>query len=182
MWELDYKEYRVPKNYAFELWCWRRLLTSPLDCKEIQPVHPKGDQSWVFFGRNDAKAEISVLWPPHVKSWKKLWCWEGLGAKGEGDDRGWDGWIASPTRWTWVWVNSWSWWWTGRLGVLWFMGLQRVRSDWTKLNWNDLFQLTWKFSGLITEIPCPRKFASAMGKLGQSFTSLFHLPTSSLTY
>ena len=52
---------------AFELWCWRRL-ESPLDCKEIQPVHSKGDQSWVFFGRNDAKAETPVLWPPHVKS------------------------------------------------------------------------------------------------------------------
>ena len=53
---------------AFELWCWRRLLRVPLDCKEIQPVHPKGDQSWVFFGRNDAEAETPVLWPPHAKS------------------------------------------------------------------------------------------------------------------
>ena len=52
----------------FELWCWRRLFSSPLDCKEIQPVHPKGDQSWVFIGRNDAKAETPVLWPPHEKS------------------------------------------------------------------------------------------------------------------
>ena len=54
--------------YAFELWCWRRLLRSPLDCKEIQPVHSKEDQSWVFFGKNDAKAETPVLWPPHAKS------------------------------------------------------------------------------------------------------------------
>ena len=54
---------------AFELWCWRRLFESPLDCKEIQPVHSKGNQSWVFFGRNDAKAEIPILWPPHAKSW-----------------------------------------------------------------------------------------------------------------
>ena len=53
---------------AFELWCWRRLLKSPLDCEEIKPVHPKGNQSWVFFGRNDAKAETPVLWPPHAKS------------------------------------------------------------------------------------------------------------------
>ena len=53
---------------AFELWCWRRLL-SPLDCREIQPIHSKGDQYWVFFGRNDAKAETPVLWPPHAKSW-----------------------------------------------------------------------------------------------------------------
>ena len=62
--------------------------------------------------------------------WKRLWGWEGLGAGGEGDDRGWDGWMASPTWWTWVWVNSGSWWWTGRPGVLQFMGLQRVGHDW----------------------------------------------------
>ena len=67
--------------------------------------------------------------------WKRPWCWEGLGAGGEGDDRGWDGWMASPTPWTWVWVNSRSWWWTGRPGVLRFMGSQRVRHDrdWTEL-------------------------------------------------
>ena len=68
--------------------------------------------------------------------WKRLWCWEGLGAGGEGDDRGWDGWMASLTRCTWVWVNSRSCWWTGRPGVLRFMGSQRVRHDWaTELNW-----------------------------------------------
>ena len=124
---------------AFELWCWRRL-ESPLDCKEIQSVHSKGDQSWVFFGRNDAKAETPVLWPPHVKSWlwKRLWCWEGLGAGGEGDDRGWDSWMASLTRWTWVWVNSGSWWWTGRPAVLRFMGLQRVGHDWATEWMNDV--------------------------------------------
>ena len=87
----------------------------------------------------DAEAETPVLWPPHAKSWlthwKRAWCWEGLGA-GEGDDRGWDGWMASPTWWTWVWVSSRSWWWTGRPGVLRFMGSQRVGHDWaTKLNW-----------------------------------------------
>ena len=70
--------------------------------------------------------------------WKRLWCWEGLGAGGEGDNRGWDGWMASLTRWTWVWVNSGSWWWTGRPGVLRFMGLWRVGHDWaTELNWID---------------------------------------------
>ena len=71
--------------------------------------------------------------------WKRLWCWEGLGAGGEGDNRGWDGWMASPTRWTWVWVNSGSWWWTGRPGLLWFMESQRVGHDWaTELNWTEL--------------------------------------------
>ena len=72
--------------------------------------------------------------------WKSLWCWEGLGAR-EGDDRGWDGWMASLTRWTWVWVNSGSWWWTGRPGVLWFMGSQRVGHDWaTDLIWYNVFR------------------------------------------
>ena len=71
--------------------------------------------------------------------WKRLWCWEGLGAGGEGDGRGWDGWMASLTRWTWVWVNSRSWWWTWRPGVLWFLGSQRVGHDWaTELNWTDV--------------------------------------------
>ena len=69
---------------------------------------------------------------------KRLWCWEGLWGGGEWEDRGWDGWIASLTRWMWVWVNSGSWWWTGRPGVLQFMGSQRVEHDWaTELNWTD---------------------------------------------
>ena len=67
---------------------------------------------------------------------ERPWCWERLKAGGEGDDKGWDGWMASPTQWTWVWVNSRSWWWTGRPGMLQFMGSQRVRQDWvTALNW-----------------------------------------------
>ena len=72
-----------------------------------------------------------------VNSLERPWCWQGLGAEGEGDDSGWNGWKASPTRWTRVWVNSGSWWRTGRPGVLWFMGSQRVGHDWvTELNWN----------------------------------------------
>ena len=71
--------------------------------------------------------------------WKRPWCWEGLGAGGEGGDRGWDGWMASPTRWAWVWVDSRSWWWTGKPSVLWLMGSQRVGHDWaTELNWTEL--------------------------------------------
>ena len=130
----------APKNWCFRTVVLEKTLESPLDCKEIQSVHPKGDQSWVFFGRADAKAETPVLWPPHVKNWLigKDWCWEGSGAGGEGDDRGWDGWMASATRRTWVWVNSGSWWWTGRPGVLWFMGSQGVGHDWAiELNWTE---------------------------------------------
>ena len=109
--------------------------THTLPCP--QPVHPEGDQSWVFIGRTDA--ETPILWPLHAKSWligKDPDAGRDLGAEGEGDDRGWDGWMASLTRWTWVWVNSGSWWWTGRPGVLQFMGSQRVGHDWvTELNY-----------------------------------------------
>ena len=82
-----------------------KTLESPLDCKESQPVHSEGDQPWDFFGRNEAEAKTPVLWPPHVKSWligKDSDAGRDLGAGGEGDDRGWDGWMASLTRWTWV--------------------------------------------------------------------------------
>ena len=144
----------------YQNWCFwavvlEKTLESPLDCKEIHPVHPKGDQSWVFIGSTDAKAETPVLWPPHVKSWLigKDWCWEGLGAGGEGDDRGWDGWIASPTWWTWVWVNFGSWWWTGRPGMLRFMGSQRVGHDWaTVLNLTELKKLSSKLKAWISSV------------------------------
>jgi len=134
---------------AFELWCWRRLFffffninlfifESPLNCKEIQPVHSKGNQSWVFFGRNDAKAETPVLWPPHAKSWLigqdsdagRDWGQEEKGTT-EDEMAGWHHRLDGC-----VWVNSGSWWWTGRPGVLQFMGSQRVWHDWvTELNW-----------------------------------------------
>ena len=146
MWELDCEQGWEPKNWCFWTVVLEKTLESSLDCKEIQPVHSEGDQPRDFFGSNDAKAETPVLWPPHVKSWLigKDWCWEGSGAGGKGDDPGWDGWMASLTRWTWVWVNSRRWWWTGRPGVLWFMGLQRVGHDWaTELNWTELQVSKW---------------------------------------
>ena len=126
-----------------------KTLESLLDCKEIQPVHCKGDQSWVFIGRTDAEAETPILWPPHAKSWlirKDSDAGRDWGAGGEGDDRGWDGWMASPTQWMWVWINSGSWWWTGRPGMLQFMGSQRVRHDWaTELNWTEEIHMhTWE--------------------------------------
>ena len=141
MWELDSEESWVLKNWCFWTVVLEKTPASPLECKEIQPVLSEGGQPWVFFGGNDAKAEAPVLWPPHVKSWLigKYCFWEGLGAGGKGDNRGWDGWMASPTWWTWVWVNSGSWWWTGRPGMLRFMGLQRVGHHWgTELNWTEL--------------------------------------------
>ena len=110
-----------------------KTLESPLDCKEIQPVHPKGDHSWVFIGRNDAKSWNSntlATWCRELTHLKRPWCWERLRSGGEGDNRGWDGWMAPPTQWTWVWVDSRSWWWKGRPGVLRSMGSQRVGHDW----------------------------------------------------
>ena len=135
------------QNHCFWTVVLKKTLECPLDCKEIQPVHSKGDQSWVFIGRTDAKAETPILWPPHAKGWLigKDSDAEGLGAGGEGDDRGWDGWMASLTQWTWVWVNSRSWWWTGRPGVLRFMGSQKIGLDWaTELtDWLTVTAVCW---------------------------------------
>ena len=122
---------------AFELWCWRRLQSS-LDCKEIKPVHPKGNQSWIFIGRTDVEAETPILWPPDGKNSfeKTLMLGKTEGGRRR-DNKGWDGWMASPTRWTWVWVNSGSWWWTRRPSVLQSTGSQRVGHNWeTELNFH----------------------------------------------
>ena len=138
MWELDYKESWVLKNWWFWTVVLEKTLKSPLDCKEIQPVHPKGIQSWMFIRRTDAEAETPIFGhliqrtDPFEKTLMLVKI-EGGRRRGQ---RGWDSWMASPTKWTWVWVNSWSWGWTGRPGVLWFMGSQRVRQDWaTEQNW-----------------------------------------------
>ena len=133
---------------------WRKL-----SAKELMLLNcGVGEDSWESLGLQGDPASpfwrrsaLGFLWKEWCQSWnsitlatsceelthwKRLWCWEGLGAGGKGDDRGWDGWMASPTRCTWVWVNSGSWWWTGRPGVLQFMGSQRVGHDWvTELNW-----------------------------------------------
>ena len=107
-------------------------------CKEIQQVHPKGDQSWVFIGRTEVEAETSILWPPDVKSWL-IWKDSDAGKDWRQEEKGmtgWDGWMASPTQWAGTLVDSGSWWWTGRPGVLQFMGSQSQTqlSDWTE-NW-----------------------------------------------
>ena len=138
MWELYYKESWVQKNWCFWIVVLEKTPESPLDCKEIQPVHPKGDQSWVFIGRTDVEAEAPKLWP----LLKRPWCWERLRAEWEGDNRGWDSWMASQPWWTWVWVSSRSWWWTGKPGVLQSMESQRVGQDRaTRLNWTGEHRL-----------------------------------------
>ena len=128
MWESDRKE-----SWALKKWCFwtvvlEKTLESLLASKEIKPVNNKGNQSWIFIGRTDAEAETPVLW-------KRPWCWERLKAGGEGDDRGWDVWMASLTGWTGVWASSRSWWWTEKSCMLQSMGSQRVGHDWvTELN------------------------------------------------
>ena len=129
MWELDYKEDWVPKNWCFWTVVLEKTLESPLDCKEIKLVNPKGNQPWIFTGRTDAEAEAPMLGPPDAKSlltgkdpnsgkdWRQK------------ESRGGDDWMASLTQWTWVWASSGRWWWTGRPGVLQSMGSQRVGHD-----------------------------------------------------
>ena len=127
---------------AFELWCWRRLLRVPWTArrsnqsilKEIIPGCSLVGLCWSW------NSSTLATWCEELTHLKRSWCWERLRAGGEGDNRGLDGWMASAIRWTWIWVDSGSWWWTGRPGVLWFMGSQRVGHDWmTELNWTEAF-------------------------------------------
>ena len=121
---------------AFELWCWKRLLRVPWTArrsdqsilKEISPEYSlEYSLDWCWSWNSNTLA----TWCNELTHLKRPWCWERLRAGGEGDDRGWDGWMASPTQWTWVWVNSGSWWWTGRPGMLQSMQWQRVGHDWS---------------------------------------------------
>ena len=127
---------------AFELWCWRRPLRVP--CKEIKPVYPKRNQPWIFIGRTDAEAETPNTlgtWCKELTHWRRPWCWERLKARGEVDDSGWDGWMASLTWWTWVWVSSGSLRWTGKPGVLQSMGFQSQTrlNNWTEMIKSKIF-------------------------------------------
>ena len=140
MWELDYKESWALKNWCFWTVVLEKTLESPLDCKEIKPINPKGNHFWIFTGRTDAEAETPILWPPDGKNWligKDPDAGKDWGRRRRGQQR--MRWLdASPTWWTWVWVNSRNWWWTGRPGVLQSMGSQKVGHDWaTELRWKQ---------------------------------------------
>jgi len=156
MWELDHKESWSLKNWCFWTVVLEKTLESPLDFKEIQPVNPKGNQSWKSLEGLMLKLTLQyfghLMWRTYSLE-KTLMLGEIQNRRrrgqqrmrwldGEGDDRGWDGWMTSSTQWTWVWIFSGSWWMTGKPGVLQSIGLQRVRHNWVaKLNWNiQLFQ------------------------------------------
>ena len=128
MWELDYKQSWAPKNWSFWTVVLEKTLESPLDSKKIKP---KRNQPWIFIRKTDAEAPI--LWPliQRVYSLEKTrpWCWKRLKVGGEGDDRGWDGWMASQTQWRWVCANSGRWWKATWRAVT--HGSQGVRHDWT---------------------------------------------------
>ena len=144
MWELDYKESWAPKNWCFWTVVLEKTLESPLDCKEIQPVHPKGDQSWIFVGRTDAEAETTILWhlmwsTDSLEKMLMLGKIEGRRRRGQQRMRWLDCMSLSKlklTQWTWVWVSSGSWWWTGKPSMLQSMGSRSAGHDWaTELNW-----------------------------------------------
>ena len=123
---------------ALELWYWRRLLRVPWTARRSNQSILKEISPGISLEGLMLKLKLQNfgnLWED-LTHWKRLWCWEGLWAGGEGDDQGWDGWMESLTRWTWVWVNSGSWWWTGRPGVLRFMGSRKVGHA-EQLNWTE---------------------------------------------
>ena len=173
MWELDCEESWVPKNWCFWTVVLEKTLESPLYCRRsnqsiLKEISPGCSLEGLISWNSNALATSCE----ELTHWRRLWCWEGLGAEGEGDNRGWDGWMASPTRWTWVWVNSGSWWWTGRPGVLLFLELQSVGHDWvTELNWrrkklNPLFH-SYTFTALLNQV--------SVGSMYHELKVKFHL-------
>ena len=138
--ELDHKEGWALKNWCFWTVVLEKTLESPLDCKEIKPVNPEGNQPWIFIRGTDAEAEVLIFGYLMRRadsgkrvSGKRLWCW-GRPWAGEVGDRGWEGWMASLTQWTWVWTSSGRWWRTGKPGVPQSIGITKSwtqLSDWT---------------------------------------------------
>ena len=134
---------------AFELWCWRRLLRVPWTARRSNQSILKEISPGISLEGMMLKVKLQCFGHlmRRVDSLEKTLMLGGIGAGEEGDNRGWNGWMASPTQWTWVFLNSRNWWWTGRPGVLRFMGSQRVGHDWaTELHWKKPFKLQWKSS------------------------------------
>ena len=129
MWQLNHREAYAQKNVCF----WPVVLVKTLGQQGDPTSPPKGNQPWLFTGRTGCwnwSSNTLPTWYEELTHLQRPRCWERLKVTGEGDDRRWDGWMALPTQWTWVCINSRSWWWTGRPGMLQSMGSQRVRRDW----------------------------------------------------
>ena len=158
--ELDYKESWTPKNWCFWTVVLEKTLESSSDCKEIKPVNPKGNHKihWKDWCWSWSSSTLAT-WCEELTHWQRPWCWERLKTGREGVDRGSDGWLASPTWWTWVWASFGIWCWTRKPGVLQSMGSQRVRYNWmTELNW------TWQ-TNMRASWPDPSQ-VSTSGKAG----------------
>ena len=163
--------------HAFELWCWRRLLRIPWTARKsnqsiLKEISPEYSLEGLML---KLKLQLST-WYEELTHWKRHWCWEWLMVGGEGDARGWDGWMASPTWCTWVWASSRSWWWTGKLGVLQSMGSQRVRYNWVteikySLFWDHTLLVGWKPLFLQA---LNKDLWAASGALQRSVTFNFH--------
>ena len=130
--------------HAFKPWCWRRLLRVPWTARRsnqsiLKEISPEYSLEGLML---KLKLSTLVTWCKELTQWKRSWCWERMKARGEGDHGGWDGWMASLTRWTWVWVSSRIWWWTGKPGMLQSTGSQIVGHDW--LNWTEVLQIGFK--------------------------------------
>ena len=141
-WTIKKAEHR--RIDPFELWCWKKLLRVPWTARRSnQSILKEISPEYSLEGRMlKLRFQYFGTWCEELTHLKRPWCWERLKADGDGNNRGWDGWMALPTQWTWVWVNSGSWWWTGKPDMLHFMGSQRVRYDWvTELNWQLTFEL-----------------------------------------
>ena len=150
--ELDHKEGKAEHQRidTFELWYWRRLLRVPWTARRsnlsiLKEINPEYSLEGLMLKLN---SNTLATWCKELTHWKRPWCWESLKA-GERVDRGWDGWMASLTGWTWVWASSWSWWWTGKPGMLQSMGSQRAGHDWvTELMLIHLSIITLNENGL----------------------------------
>ena len=143
--KLQYFGHLMRRTDAFELWCWRRLLRVPWTARRssqsiLKEISPEYSLEGLML---KLKLQYFGTWCKELTHWKRPWCSDRLKAGGEGDDREWDGWMASPTWWIWVWVSFGSWWWTGKPGMLQSMGSPRVGCNWT--DWMTLeLILKWK--------------------------------------
>ena len=172
MWEVDHKKAECWRTDAFELCCWRRLLRVPWTERRSNHSIQKAVSPESFIGKTDIEPEAPILWPPDVKNWligKDLMLGKIEGRKGEGENRGWDGWMALLTRWTCIWASSESWWWTGRPGVLQSMVSQRIGQDWaTELNWIShvtFFPIVLRRVNRLTKLFVLEDFRNSVGQI-----------------